>query len=118
MADKTIMTETYLGQGRYADANNHSIYSPAANTIVVVTTIVVCETSGNADSYRIFHDNDGSTYDQSTALYYDKAINANDTHIIHPKIIMDDSSGNLAVRNATADRLTFTVYGYVMSEPS
>ena len=102
-----------LGQLRPANTTAASLYSPGANTKTEVTHIVVVETSGNADSFRIFHDEDGTTYDETTALFFDEALAANTTRLIvfERGLWMRDSTGNLGVRTATANRLTFTAYG-------
>lgn len=100
-----------LGQARPGDANAASLYSPADGIVTKVTNIAVCNTTGNTPSYRIFHDEDGATYDQTTALYYDNAMAANETEIIDVEIYMANSSGNLAVRTSAASEITFTAYG-------
>lgn len=110
------LTEKYLGQLRPADTNAASLYSPASPAKrAIVRTIIVANNTGSAATFRIFHDNDGTTYDQSTALYYGKSVAANDTHKIETYIVMDDTSGNLAVRTGTANALTFTAYGAEIS---
>jgi len=108
------MEEQQLGQTRPADTNNHSIYSPSAGETTVVSTIIICNTSGSAVTYRIFVDDDGSTYDQDTALFYGISLDANTTDILQTHIGMDDSNGNLAVRSSSANALTFTVHGSVI----
>lgn len=107
------MTEigTILAQSRPADANAVSVYSPPTSIKTEITRILVCNTTANTPSFRIFLDNDGTTYDQSTALYYDKAMAANDTTIIEGSLWMTNSAGNLAVRTSAANELTFTVFG-------
>lgn len=107
------LQEKQLGQLRPANTTAASIYSPAISTTAIIKTIVVCctSTSSGAKQFRIFLDDDGTTYDESTALYYDVNISNRETVTINTFIAMDDSSGNLAVRTDTADALTFTVFG-------
>jgi len=100
-----------LGQLRPADLNSVSIYSPAASTETIVKTIVVANTSGSKAEYRIFHDDDGTTYDESTALFWDIEVASDTTHAIEINIMMNDSTGNLAIRTDTIDAITFTCYG-------
>lgn len=76
-----------------------------------IRSIVVCNQTGTAATFRLFHDEDGSTYSEATALYYDVSVDANDTFIHDKLIFMATEGGNLAVRSGTADALTFTVYG-------
>ncbi len=73
--------------------------------------IIVCNQSGASAKYRIFLDDDGTTYDQTTALFYDILIPADTTDSIEGIYFMDDSDGNLAVRTNTSSALTFTCFG-------
>jgi hypothetical protein len=102
-----------LGQLRPANTTAASVYSPAASTEAQITAITVCNTSGAAATMRIFLDDNGTTYDQTTALYYDVPVAADDTVSIFFErgIFMNDATGNLAVRTSVADALTFTVWG-------
>lgn len=100
-----------LGQLRPADTNAASIYSPAAGTIGIISTIIVCNTTGSTAAYSIFLDDDGTTYDESTALYFGVNLAANTSDKIQTYIPMDDSSGNIAVKTGTSSALTFSVFG-------
>ena len=107
------MAEKQLGQLRPANTTAASLYSPGADTTTLVTTIIICNSTATAAAARVFHDNDGTTYDQSTALVYDINIAGNTTEVVSlgKYVAMDNSSGNLAVRTDTANALTFTAYG-------
>ncbi len=100
-----------LAQSRPANTTAVSAYSPGASVRTKITRILVCNTTGNTPTFRIFLDNDGTTYNQTTALYYDKAMSANDTTTIEGDWWMDNSSGNLAVRTSAGNELTFTIFG-------
>ena len=100
-----------LAQSRPADTNVTSVYSPPNSTNTEITRVLVCNTTANTPTFRIFLDNDGTTFDQTTALFYDKAMAANDTTEIEGSWWMNDSDGNLAVRTSAANELTFTVFG-------
>ena len=76
---------------------------------------MVCNTSGADATYRIFHDDNGTTYDETTALFWDVTLTADSSDILEMKVSMDDSSGNLAVRTDTANAITFTAYGVVIT---
>jgi hypothetical protein len=101
-----------LGQVRPADTTAASIYSPAASIEAKVTAIMVCNTTTIATTFRIFHDDNGTTYDADTALYYDVPLAANDTVTFEVAILMNDATGNLAVRSGTGNAVNFTVYGF------
>lgn len=100
-----------IGQARPANTTAVSVYSPADGMMTDVVTIIICNSSASSAAYRVFHDDDGVTYDESTALFYDVTIPANTTDIHDMKVFMADSDGNLAIRTDTASALTFTVYG-------
>jgi len=100
-----------LGQLRPSNTTAVSLYSPAASTETMVKSIIVANTSGVPAAYRIFNDDNGTTYDETTALFWDIVIAAVTTHTLEFNLMMDDSTGNLAVRTDTNDALTFTCYG-------
>jgi len=105
------LQEKMLGQARENSTNAVSIYSPAVNVTAIIKSVVVCNQTGTAATFRIFLDADGTTYDQSTALFYDTDIGANVTTTIDSFWAMTDVAGNLAYRSGTANALTITVFG-------
>ncbi len=106
-----------LGQLRPANTTAASLYSPGIDIITRIYVIIVCNVTGSPVDYRIFHDEDGTTYDQTSALHYDIALPANTTDVVtfgqgdNGGIWMNNSSGNIAVRTATSSSLNFTCYG-------
>ena len=100
-----------LGQARENSTNAVSVYSPAASTETIIKSIIVANTTASDVAVRIFVDDDGTTYDESTAIIYDVDVPANGNLTIDEPICMNDSSGNLAYRSATANALTITVSG-------
>ena len=101
-----------LGQLRPADTNAASLYSPPANRAVEITRLVVCNQSGAVATFRIFLDDNGTTYDETTALMWDVSIGDGVIYNEDTKGWgMTDSTGNLAVRSSVNDALTFTVFG-------
>ena len=107
--------EKQLGQSRPANTTAVSAYSPASGITAIINHIFVCNTTGNTPTFRIFVDDDGTTYDQTTALYYDEATSANTTTRIPCFIAMNDSTGNIAVRTSSNSELTFTLFGSELS---
>lgn len=103
--------EKQLGQHRINSTTATSIYSPGASTTAIIKAIVVCNQTTGAETFRLFLDDNGTTYDQTTALFYDTAIAANTTVLIDSYWPMNDANGNLATRTSTANALTFTVFG-------
>ena len=106
------IAESQLGQSRPPTGGTAvSAYSPGASTTAIIKSITVCNQSGVADTYRIFLDDDGTTYDATTALFFDVAIAADETHILSVYWPMDDATGNLAVSAASNNAVTFTIFG-------
>ncbi len=103
--------EKQLGQARENSTNAVSVYSPAASTTAIIKTMIVCNTTPNDRSFRIFLDDDGSTYDQSTALFYNIPIGAYQTVQIDGWYPMNDAGGNLAYRSDNALAITITIFG-------
>ena len=103
--------EKQLGQHRINSTTATSLYSPGASTTAIIKSIVVCNQSGVARTFRLFLDDDGTTYDQTTALYFDVAIAIDTTVQIDTFWPMNNSAGNLATSNSVADSLTFTAFG-------
>lgn len=105
------LQEKQLGQARENSTNAASVYSPAADTTAIIKSIVICNQSGADATFRLFLDDDGTTYDESTALYWDITIPANGSVPLDTYYTMNNSSGNLAYRSSVANALTITVFG-------
>ncbi len=105
------LQEKQLGQLRPANTTAASLYSPAASTTAILRTLHVSNTTASSAKYRLFVDDDGTTYDETTAIAFDITLPANttDTHEFH--VAMNNSTGNFAVRTDTANALTFSLHG-------
>ncbi len=102
--------EKQLGQHRINSPTATELYSPGASTTAIIKSIVVCN-QGAAALFRIFLDDNSTTYDQTTALFYDVAIAAATTVQIDTFWPMNDANGSLATRTSVANALTFTAFG-------
>ena len=100
-----------LGQLRPANTTAVSIFSPRDKVLVKITSILITNLDSSAHAYRFFHDADGTTYSETTALAWDIPIIANDTVPLLLEIWMNNSSGNFAVRTDSANNINFTLYG-------
>lgn len=109
------LQEKQLGQLRPANTSAASIYSPGSGITAIIKNITVCNLTGNTVKFSIFHDDDGTTYDETTALFYTVDILKNQTLILPGFMAMNVDAGNLAVQTNTANALTFTVYGAEVS---
>lgn len=103
--------EKQLGQLRPADTTAATLYSPGASTTGIVSSVVITNVGTVSADYRIFVDDDGTTYDETTALVWDVSLPANTSDVWTEKITMNDATGNLAVRTNTANVINFTAFG-------
>lgn len=105
------LQEKQLGQLRPANTTAATLYSPGASVTTIIKSIVVCNQTASSAKYRIFMDDDGTTFDEATALFFDITIGANSTDQIDTFYAMNNSSGALGVRTDTNSALTFTCFG-------
>lgn len=107
-----------------AQGSRLAVVRPAGTTAVTaftasvqteITSVLVCNTSGAARTFRLFHGEDGDSFDEENALFWDVPVDADAT-----VAIFSDSPNNglamkatdiLGVRSDAADGLTFSVYG-------
>ena len=110
-----MITGKQLAQVRPANTTAVSAYSTDPSVRTEILHILICNTTASAATFRLFHDEDGSTYDETTALYWDNPINANASVSIPYEegqgLWLVNSASNFAVRTGTNSALTFTVYG-------
>ena len=105
------LQEKQLGQHRINSTTATSLYSPGASTTAIIKSVVVCNQSGSPATFRLFLDDNGTTYDETTALYWDATIPSDTTVQIDTYWPMNDSAGNLATRTSVANAITFTAFG-------
>ena len=105
-------TMTQLGQLRPANTTAASLYAYVSGE-VLVKTVVACNVSSDSAKFRVFHDDSATTYDETTALYWDVEVPAGHSANIEINAMM--GGGNLAVRTDTNDAFNFTAYGSVVS---
>ncbi len=108
-------TVKQLQQLRPNSTNPEAFFSPEAGEEVILHNIVICNTSGAAAKYSLFHDADGSTYDENTALVWEATIAGGTTISFDEKLLMDDENGNIGIQTDTSDALTFTAHGEVFT---
>ena len=100
-----------IAQSRPSGTSATSVYTASMRT--EITRIVVANTTGSAANYSLYHDDDGSTFDQTTALYYTVSLAANTSvELIGAAAgLFVSKSGQIAVQTGTGSALTFTIYG-------
>jgi len=111
--DRVRAERIQLAQARENSTNAVSVHSPPTGHLDVVETVTLCNQSGSSASFRLFLDDDGTTYDESTALYWDADLPADSTLTIELDhgLYMANSDGNLAYRSSAANAITITVWG-------
>jgi len=100
-----------LGQARENSTSAVSVYSPPASTETVIKSILIANTSGADAIIRMFVDDDGTTYDESTTIAWDVNIPADTVWDREVTICMNNSAGNFAYRSSVANALTITLFG-------
>ena len=100
-----------LGQLRPSSITAESIFSPSTGQKVELSHIFITNLSAANIEFSLFIDNDGSTYDETTAIAFDTPIQANTTEIVDISLPMQNSEGNFAVKTSSADDINFTLIG-------
>lgn len=103
-----------LAQINPSNTNSRTLFSPSVRT--EVTQLVIANVTGSAATFGIYHDDDGTTYDDSTALYKAISIAANSTVTITADGgpgtgFIVGVGGSIGIESSVADALTFTAYG-------
>lgn len=102
-----------LAQIRPADALANNAFTADVET--EVTLIMVCNTTSTDRTFSIYHDDDGTTFDDTTAIYRSQLVSANTTFVIELPYagagISIAPGGSLAVQSSLASAITFTLYG-------
>lgn len=105
------LTYTQLAQHRENSTNPASIYQvntgETAQCFLKLTNV-----STDVIEVRVFHDQGGSTFDESTALAWDVYVCPGQfLEIDH--IFMNDSNGELAYSSSVANAINATLYGVI-----
>ena len=105
------IAEKQLGQSRPANTTAATLYSPGSGVTAVIKSLIVCNVSASLAKFRVFQDDDGTTYDESTALFWDADIKAGESMVLDNFAPMNNSSGGFGVRTSIANAITFTLSG-------
>lgn len=105
-----------LAQSRPSDTNAVSVLN-SSNPWEVDLIVITNSSAVNAGA-TIYHDADGTTYDESTAIGWALSVKPNDVvhYELSKPIANTNGNGNLAVKTGVASALTFTVYGTIQGE--
>lgn len=107
--------EKQLGQARENSTSAVSVYSPAASVTGIISTIKICNNTASPVDFSLFIDDDGTTYDESTALYFNSPLTAKQTLTVNDFMAMNNPDGNLAYSSSVANAVTISVFGAEVS---
>ena len=103
-------------QLRPAVTTNVAAYTNPANTTTIISAIYVTNSSNSTRNFRLFHDISGaSDFDEDTALFWDVSVPKNTSIQILDKPMALDTAQSIELRSSSANALTFTAYGAVIT---
>lgn len=101
-----------LGQVRPSGTSAVSLYQPPADTDTIVSMIKCCNVNDTQSaSVSVYLDDDGSTFDVTTALHYQVSVAPGETFEITGTITLNNPDGAIGVQTSIANAITFTVFG-------
>jgi len=105
------MAEAYkvLGQSAPTAATSTDLYTVAAATETIVSSVVVCNRSATATTFRVSVAPDGAALADSQYLYYDTDIPAYDTFVATLGLTLD-ATDKVRVY-ATLATVSFSLFG-------
>ena len=103
-----------LGQLAPADTNLADLYTVPALTMATISSITVCNRSTSLTSFRISVAVANELDATKQYLFYDQELDANSTFTITIGITLGPTD-KIRVRTATANVLTFNVFGIEVS---
>lgn len=104
------VTPKVLAQLRPSGTGTVQLYSPNSGEEIVATlSVTTVDVEAEAS---IFIDDDGTTYDEDTALEWELPIIPKNP-AFEKKITMSNSNGSIGVQSSVADALNFTLMGIV-----
>ena len=86
-----------------------SVYTVSSGTESTIKSIYVCN-RGTTGTLRLCHDENGTSYTEDNALFYDHTVTANSTLIINEEFYMLEGD-SLGFSSGTADIFTVSIYG-------
>lgn len=107
-----MFLEQQLGQLRPANTTAASLYSPGVGvTSGVIKLVMITNVTNVTVAYSLFADDNGTTYDQTTALAWKIPLEGNSSDQFEGFYPMANTAGNFAVQTDSANGINFTAYG-------
>lgn len=107
--------EKQIAQIRPAVTTPVQAYSPAVGVTGIIKFFTITNTSNGSRRFSIYLDDDGTTFDESTALFFEVSLSRQSSFTLSVWWPMTNPSGNLAVQTSAANDLTFTFHGAEVS---
>ena len=108
------MQNDQLGQVRPSDTNATLIFTPDEGNDKKQwegESIVACNRSAAVAKASVYHDKDGTTYDDDTVLVNEDDLQPNETRVYALGIKGRRDTDHVAVKSDTANAINFTMYG-------
>ena len=103
-----------LAQSRPSGTTAVTAYTNA-NVRTEISRIYIANTTGSSAAFSLYHDDDGTTYSEATAIAFSAPIAANTVVSFGFEAVGGGITvapgGSLGVKTGTANAITFTVYG-------
>lgn len=99
-----------LGQAAPANTNNADLYTVGGGKEVIISTLLVSNTTATDATCRIFARAAGAAASQANAIIYDGVVPANDFRAISVGITLS-ATDVVTVRSGTSGALTFQAFG-------
>lgn len=107
-----------LGQLRPSGTSAEVLFNPTENKPYTIDTITVANVTAATVIVSIYHDRDGTTYDDDTIIFGPYTMAVGET--VDREFIRGLSdylaSGNVAVKTSVVDSVNFTAYGEIEGE--
>ena len=108
--------ERQLGQLRPTSITPEVLFSPTENKPYKSIMISIANVTGSPVNVSIYHDEDGITHDETTALMFSFPIESRQVVHYEGKIRGYKSTGSIAVQSSISQAVTFTMYGEIIGE--
>lgn len=107
-----------LSQDTPPNTNAYSVVSAGIKRKVLLTSIIIVNTTSNAAAYSLYLNKNGNTYNTATTISYNTSLAANTMALLEftNGLPIDlQYAGNFAIQSGTANALTFTTMGIELS---
>lgn len=103
-----------LGQSSPAANTDTALYTPANTRRAVISSIIICNTTNNLVTYRVYLNRLSTSSTAATALVYEQNLDANGTDALTWGLALDglaSGTGDSLYVRASATGVTFTATG-------